>query len=156
MTQVGPEASTAVTMVVSVGRAALALIVGTLTGAGLVAGLVLVIGVCTDGGLGLAYAALALVIALPIWFLALLVVGLPAWGLLRILGFRSSRVAAGAGAVSAAAAAALWAGLLNALARSSIHEWLTMVPFLVAIATIGAIVGWVMASVVDRRKGQVR
>ena len=156
MAQVGPEQPTAVRPAVSVGRVALALIVGALTGAGLVAGLVLVIGVCSGGGLGLVYAALALVIALPAWFLGLLVVGLPAWGVLRALGLRSRGVAAGVGAVLAGVAAALWAGVLNALARSSTHEWVVAVPFLAAIAMIGAVVGWVMAGVVDGRKDQAR
>jgi hypothetical protein len=156
MAQVGPEQPTAVRPAVSVGRVALALIVGALTGAGLVAGLVLVISVFTNGGFALIYAALALVVALPIWFLGLLVVGLPAWGVLRALGLRSRQVAAGVGAVLAGMAAALWTGLLNALARSSTHEWLVAVPFLVAIAMIGAVVGWVMAGLVDGRKGQAR
>lgn len=144
MAQALPGQST----VVSAGRITLALIVGALAGAGLVTGLVLVTAIFTGGGgLALVYATLAFGIALPVWFVGLLVIGLPAWVVLRAFGLRSRRAAAGAGAVLAGGAAALWAGLLSALSRSSTHELLTMVPFLIAMALIGAVVGWVAARV---------
>jgi len=157
MVQIRPDPSTAVHPILSLGRIILALIVGALWGAVLIAGLTLVLGsISGGGGLALVYAALAFVIALPIWFVGLLGVGLPAWAVLRVFGVRSRRVAAGAGALLASGAAALWMGLPGAFARPSTHELLTMAPFLVALALIGALVGWMTAGVIHGRGGQAR
>lgn len=143
--------------VVSVGRIALAMIVGSLSGAGLVAGWMLVAGVFTgEAGLGLALAVPAFVIALPIWFVGLVVVGLPAWGVLRALRLHSRRIAAGAGAILVGGAAALWMGATIAFTPTPAHELLVTLPFLAGMALAGAIVGWVMARVVDAPKGADR
>jgi hypothetical protein len=157
MTLVRSEPSTAVRPAVLVGRIALALIVGALCGAGLVAGAMLVIGAFTGGGAAaLMYVVLAFVFALPIWFGSLVVVGLPAWAALRAFGIDPRRVAARAGAVLAGGAAMLWTGALSALTRFSAHELLTVVPFLVAVTLIGAVVGRVVARVAYGRQGQAR
>lgn len=162
MAQVDPRQPITARPVVSPSRAALAVIVGSLSGAGLVAGWMPVAGIFTgDAGLGLTLAAPAFVIALPIWFVGLVVVGLPTWGVLRAVRFYSRRIAAGAGAILVGGAGALWMGALwmgatIAPTPTSANVVLVTLPFLAGMTVAGAIVGWVMARMVDAPNGANR
>ena len=144
----------------SPGRVILAVIAGALCGAGLVAGWMLVAGVATgQADYGLMLAALAFMIALPVWAAGLLVIGLPIGSLLHLRGVRSRRAAAGAGAILTSAPSAIWVGVLGAAARSSIKELAAMAPFVAGMALAGAIVGQVVAYVAygpSTSKGAIR
>jgi hypothetical protein len=123
-----------------------ALFAGALLGAGLTAGWTLVEGLPANQAgpaAGLALAPIIFVIALPIWAIGLLAVGLPVLGLLHAAGVRSRRVAAAVGALLVG----LVATVLMGLPGSSNHDSAVLAFFAAGLALIGAIIGGLVAHV---------
>jgi hypothetical protein len=118
-----------------------------LTGAGygglLVAAVTVVVTTVTGlGALAFWIALISLVVATPIWFVGILVLGGPVWWILHRLGLPSRAVCSAAGA----ALVLLVAGGLLMLSNAppEVRAWPGFLVIIAPLSAIGAIVGWTM------------
>lgn len=124
----------------------MALLAGAVLGAGLTTGWMFVAGLATNHAgpdAGRAFAPIIFYIALPIWTIGLLAIGLPVLGLLYATGVRSRRVAAVFGALLVGLVETAWMGL----PAPSGHNFAVLVLFFTGQVLAGAIVGSLVAHV---------
>jgi hypothetical protein len=136
------------------------LFLGTLTGSGLVAGVVaattIAMGLSQEargdmlGGV-VASAALFFLFSLPVWAMGLILVGAPGWAILHALGWRTRGVGAAFGGI--ATFGATW--LLNRWLNFYPHGSPPLLILAGVLALIGAVVGWVVVFTGYDKEGRV-
>lgn len=138
----------------SPGHVVAGLLLGALCGAVLVSGMILATALFQyDTVTSLAFAAVALPVALVAWLVGLTVIGGPIWWLLRKSNSRPTRLAALVGGVATALLMGGWSATLALVSGdSNLRDLLPILEF----GLFGCVVGWVVARVAYGRQGGVR
>ena len=89
------------------------------------------------------------VIATPIWFIGIVIVGGPVWWVLHRLGLRSRRAASAAGGVVIFLVVGAFFSLKGNAPRGG--DWFGVLAVAAPLAAIGAVVGWTVARSAYRR-----
>jgi hypothetical protein len=129
----------------SFGDALGGLALGACCGAGMVSGTVLILGLMGGGpDVALLFTILALPIAWFLWMIGLLVIGVPGWALLHLLGLTSRWVGAAFGGVATTSTSLLLADELSFLPIDPHDAWTGLIVNACWLGAMGAVVGWII------------